>query len=228
MTVGRIPPGVCIVYFDAVGTLIHPEPSAADAYHAAGQKYGSRLDRAEVRRRFGVAFRREEMIDAGRGWVTDEAREEQRWRDIVTAVLADVTKPEECFRDLYAHFARPTAWRCAADAARVLAALIAAGYCIGIASNFDARLRGVVAGLPELAGVPLDLVISSECGWRKPAPQFFARLADGRPHEVLLIGDDVDNDLIGAQNAGMHALLLDPQGDGQSCLRALEELIKPR
>ena len=45
---GRIPPGVRAVFFDAVGTVIHPQPSAADAYTVIGRN-GSINDFTDVR-----------------------------------------------------------------------------------------------------------------------------------------------------------------------------------
>src|SRR5262249_4686469 len=114
----HLPGGVRAVFFDAVGTLIHPEPSAAEVYAAVGARYGSRLPAAVVRRRFAAAFQAEERLDAERGHRTDEDRERQRWRDVVAAVLDDVSDPGRCFDDLYEHFARPQAWRIGPGAAR--------------------------------------------------------------------------------------------------------------
>src|SRR5207249_3990940 len=119
--------------------------------------------------------------------------------------------PEACFKELYAHFAAPAAWRCDPEAEEVLRALAGRGYALGIASNFDSRLRALVAGLPELAPVR-HLVISSEVGWRKPAPAFFeavCREVSLTPAQVLLVGDDLDNDHAGASACGLHVLLLD-------------------
>jgi putative hydrolase of the HAD superfamily len=83
-----------------------------------------------------------------------------------------------------------------------------------MASNYDRRLRRVVAGLPELR--PLrHLVISSEVGWRKPAPEFFAALCRAcglAPERVLFVGDDFENDYEGGRRAGLHVLLFDPHG----------------
>jgi putative hydrolase of the HAD superfamily len=210
---GRIPPNVRAVFFDAVGTLMHPEPPPGDAYAAAGQRYGSRLDRAAVRERFAAAFRAQEQWDLGHGLRTSEERELERWRGIVATVLDDVTDPESCFRELHAHFAQPGAWRCEAGTAETILALRQAGYRVGLASNFDRRLHGLVEALPALAGVE-DVVISSEVGWKKPSPHFFARLVELTgltPGQILIVGDDLDNDVAGARAAGMAALLFDPQ-----------------
>ena len=66
------------IYFDAVGTLIHPEPAAHRVYSEAGRRHGSLLSPEEIRVRFGHAFRRQEEADRTSGWRTSEARETLR------------------------------------------------------------------------------------------------------------------------------------------------------
>jgi len=202
------------VAFDAVGTLIHPSPPVAEVYHAAGMRHGSALGLDEIRRRFRAAFTRQEAIDAAVGLATGETREREQWRAIVAEVLDDVGDPVACFTDLYDHFARPDAWACDPDAGELLARLQRDSYALAVASNFDQRLRGVVAGLPPLAPIR-HFAISSEIGWRKPAAQFFTALADmlGLPAaEILLVGDDLGNDFEGGRRAGLAVVLLDPAG----------------
>ncbi len=209
-----IPPGTRAVFFDAVGTLIRPDPPAPAVYAEAARRFGSRLDLSTVAARFRAAFRRQEELDHAGGLRTDEAREVARWRTVVAEVLDDVNDPEGCFAFLYAHFARPAAWRTEPEAAAVLAELAGRGYRLGIASNFDERLRRVAAGLPGLAAVEY-LLISSEVGWRTPAPAFFHQMCAQSglaPAEVLLVGDDPVNDYGGAHACGLHALLYDPGG----------------
>src|SRR5581483_10886690 len=156
-----------VVVFDAVGTLIHPEPPAPVVYASVGRRFGSRLDEAAIRTRFRAAFRRQEEADYAGNLRTDERREFARWQAIVGEVLDDVTDAEKCFQELYAHFARADAWRCESQTAEVLAGLAARGHVLGIASNFDHRLRGLVENMPALGPIRY-LVISSEVGWRKP------------------------------------------------------------
>jgi putative hydrolase of the HAD superfamily len=204
---------VYAVAFDAVGTLIHPDPSAATVYAAIGRRFGSRLRIKEIRSRFTAAFAEQERIDAQNGLATSEEREYRRWQDIVAHVLDDVTDPDRCFAELYAHFGRPDAWRVDDGAAEILARLQHAGYPVVLASNYDHRLRGVVAGLEALASIEC-LVISSEVGWRKPAPRFFGILTSTlalTARDVLYIGDDLVNDFEGARDARLHALLYDPR-----------------
>jgi putative hydrolase of the HAD superfamily len=207
-----LPPGVRAVYFDAVGTLIDPDPPAPAVYAAAARARGSRLDVPEVAARFRAAFRREEEEDRRLGLRTGEEREVRRWRHIVGAVFDDVTDPEGCFQELFAHFARSDAWRCSAEVGPVLRELSRRGYQLGLASNYDTRLRSVAAGLAELESVR-HLVISSEVGWRKPAGEFFAALrrdAGLPPDQIALVGDDRVNDYEGARAAGLRPVFFDP------------------
>lgn len=204
--------GAAAVFFDAVGTLIHPEPSAAAVYAAVGRRFGSRLEESEIAVRFRAAFQREDEADRAAGLRTSEARELARWRSIVRDVLDDVSDSEACFQELFAHFARAEAWRCAPETKVILEALSARGYLLGIASNFDRRLRDVIAHLPELRPIR-RLVISSEIGWRKPTAAFFAavcQLADAAPERIVYVGDDLANDYQGGRAAGLRVVLLSP------------------
>jgi len=216
-----IPPDIQAVFFDAVGTLIHPEPPAAVVYASVGQSFGSRLTVAEIAARFRTAFAREEAVDLANGLRTSEEREWRRWRSIVGEALDDVTDREGCFEELFHHFGRAEAWRCDPEAATVLVELERRGYVLGLASNYDGRLHSVAAGMPELR--PLrHVVISAEVAWRKPAAEFFAALCQHAglpPTQVLLVGDDRVNDYDGARAAGLRAELVG--GDGIGGLREL-------
>jgi putative hydrolase of the HAD superfamily len=200
------------IVYDAVGTLIHVKHSVAGIYAEFGRRFGSRLDGGEVRRRFQIAFARQDRLDEDAGWRTDEARERARWRDIVMEVLDDIADPAGCFESLFAEFSKPEVWSYDPDAIEVLAAMERRGYRQAMASNFDRRLHGVIAGMPPMRHLE-RVIVSSEVGWRKPAPEFFAALAVTlglSASDILFVGDDRGNDYEAARRAGMRALLLDP------------------
>lgn len=201
------------VFFDAVGTLIETAPPAPQVYYTIARQYGSQLSLAEVVTRFRQSFARQERVDRDAGWHTSEQRERTRWETIVGEVLDDVRDLRACFTALYDHFAESNAWRLLDRAETVLAELAGRGYALGVASNFDSRLRGILAELP-LGSLIQHILISSEIGWRKPAANFFRQLpgvTGFSPEEILLVGDDLENDYRGARAAGCHAILLDPQ-----------------
>jgi putative hydrolase of the HAD superfamily len=207
--------GIEGIVLDAVGTLIDPFPPVADVYLAAAGRQGVELDRSEVRTRFHRCFRNDELDETRGPLVTDEAIERRRWHRIVTQVLPELPDPERGFAELWQHFARPSSWRCYPDVAPALRALWASGVPVRIASNFDARLRQVVAGLDELAGGYGGLVISSEVGFRKPHPAFYraACASLGLPTgRVLCVGDDPENDALAPRRAGLRGVLIDRSG----------------
>ena len=214
----------CIA-FDAVGTILQPIPAAGVAYYEVACRHGSRLERDEIVRRFSAAFRETEKYDAAAEpsarHITSEAREKERWRQIVAAVIDDIPDGVACFDELFAHFARPESWRCFEDVAAVLEELERSGYRVAVASNFDRRLHAVCDGFAPLRKIDLR-IISSEIGWRKPSRAFFEALATRagcQPSEILMVGDDRDNDFEGARQAGLGAVLINRRPD-----RAADEI----
>jgi putative hydrolase of the HAD superfamily len=200
------------ILFDAVGTLIFPRPDVAEAYQAAGKRFGSRLESDEIRWRFREAFARQEQRDAAGSPVhaTDETRERQRWRTIVGEVFADVSDAEGLFEALWEHFAQPQHWQVYDDVADCLAELRSCGCRLGIASNFDDRLDAICQSQPVLHLLPR--FVSSRIGHKKPSPEFFRaieRILDLPPERILLVGDDLENDFLAARRAGWQAVSLD-------------------
>ncbi len=194
------------VAFDAVGTLIYPDPPVAEVYARLGRKHGSRVSEEETRLRFREAFR----IEYDTSLSTNEREERQKWRRIVQKVM-DLEDSEACFEELFAHFGRADSWRCFSDGADTLRDLSARGFDLVLASNFDHRLHAVCAGHAELRGI-CKRVISSEVGRFKPNPAFFEALvniAGVKKDEVLMVGDDWKNDVAGAMKFGLQAVYLD-------------------
>lgn len=216
------------VFFDAVGTVIFPSPTASTVYVQIAARHGLTLDPTTVRERLWTQFRVEEDRDRELNWATSEARERERWRNIVFAAVDGAT--DTLFEELYQHFAQPHAWVVPPTAAECIARLHARGIKVGMASNYDSRLERVVAGTPALSPMRDRLVISSLVGTRKPGEAFFAdviRTAGCDPADILFVGDDVENDFRGATAAGMRAVLLDEQGKHEHVsprVRSLAEL----
>jgi len=199
------------IVYDAVGTLMHVDPSVEAVYAEVGRRYGTALAPAEIRRRFAAAFAEQEQLDRTALWRTSEERERERWRAIVARVLDDVNDPAACFESLYGAFAQPGVWAFDPDWHYVSVAIRARGIRQAVASNFDHRLHALIAAISDPERIE-RVIVSSEVGWRKPAPEFFAHVSqamDLRPSEILFVGDDRANDYEPALAAGMDACLLD-------------------
>jgi len=218
------------IVYDAVGTLIHVKPSVAELYAQVGRRFGSQLTVDVIQRRFPAAFARQERVDRDLHWRTDETRERQRWRDIVAEVLDDVADKEACFETLFDCFGKADAWSCDPGAESVISAMQQRGLIQAVASNFDARLHGLLDTMPGLSGLA-PIVISSQVGWRKPAAAFFEHLATTLrlpTEDILFVGDDRTNDFEAARQAGMRALLIDSANQHRDVVErigALSELL---
>jgi putative hydrolase of the HAD superfamily len=219
--------GIRWILFDAVGTLIYADPPVAEVYHAAAQRFGSRLSIEAIRQRFAAGLRAEQSAGckphACIGMPTpqsadhlvrpptSEAAERQRWRRIVATVIDDVANGDELFEQLWRHFAEPRHWRVYDNVPSACEVLRSRGFRVGIASNFDGRLHAIVAAHAALAACEA-VFVSSEIGYAKPDPRFFATIQEqlrASPAEIVLIGDDEINDVAGATAAGWRAAYLD-------------------
>ena len=221
----QIQSGVEWILFDAVGTLIYPDPPIAEAYRSIGQSYGSRLTLAEIRQRFADAL----AIHHTRGEATNETNERGRWRKIVASVFSDVEDyADELFEKLWEHFATPGHWKTFDDVAS-LSALRGQKYRLGIASNFDSRLKAIVPQQPLRADVQA-VFVSSELGYAKPDLRFFRAIEKSlqlAPEQIALVGDDELADVKGAAVAGWQAIRLDRSSatSDSGTIRSLRELL---
>ncbi len=205
-----LPNGIRAVVFDAVGTVILPNPGAAEVYAGVAHSHGVAIAEPEqLNARLWAQYRIEDQFDRENHWRTGEARERERWQRIVHAAIPGAS--DQLFEELFEHFAQPSAWRVPESAALAIAEFERRGLILGMGSNYDSRLRRVVAGTTALLPLANHLVISSEVGYRKPSRRFFdaVRAEVGcEPHEILFLGDDPANDIEGATAAGMHAMLI--------------------
>lgn len=212
-----------VVAFDAVGTLIYAEPSVSATYcRVLNELSGSPVDESFVRKVLGIRLAERSSHENLR---TNEDAERQYWYDLIAELVPDANRVDACFDSLYRHFGIASNWRCYHDVAGTLNALKSAGLQLVLASNFDERLNAVSAGLEELQEIS-SVIISSEVGWRKPAPTFFdivCQQTSCRPEEILFVGDDLINDIHGAKQAGMATAWIDRKGEPPGAMFGSED-----
>lgn len=108
--------------------------------------------------------------------------------------------------------AEEAAWRPYPDTIETLKQLKGQQYRLGLYSNAtdDLLIQRLVnrSGLrPYLA----PTFSSAGWGWRKPRPEVFELITQRwelPPQAVVVVGDDLEADIAGAQNAGMQGILL--------------------
>lgn len=200
------------LFFDAAGTLIHTAEPVGKTYAQHALRHGIVAEPEAVMQAFRMAWKETQppLHEAGqppadddRGW----------WRGLVGDVFGRVlgapleeSTLEVLFDELYVYYAQPQAWSVFEDVVPALDDL-SQDHRLLVLSNFDRRLRSILAG-HDLLRFFGQVIISSEVGAAKPHPRMFqAALAAAGclPQEALHIGDDVKCDLSGAQSSGIHA-----------------------
>lgn len=223
-----------VVFFDAGHTLLTAYPDLGTVYAEVTERFGARLPPAVFVEAFRSVFRDFVRMSASQGDASD-AQDYALWREVTRRIHARIEALREVpfepwFEALYRRFGEPEVWRLYEDAVPTLRELRARGVRLGVVSNWDTRLRRIAAGhgLDRLVDF---LVISAEAGARKPDPRIFrAALARARvaPAEALHVGDLIDEDVQGAESAGLRAVLLDREGTsaraGVPVIRSLAEV----
>jgi putative hydrolase of the HAD superfamily len=203
------------VLFDAAGTLIETREPVGRTYARVARDYGVAISAW----RLGDAFTRvlaqmPPLVFPGAGAPEIDALERGWWRETVRRTFraadsaARLSDPEACFERLYGAYAGPEAWRARPGALEALRDLRAAGLATAVVSNFDRRLRAILAGL-ALAAQLDAVVLPSDVGAAKPDPAIFAealaRLGVDAA-DAVYIGDDPSRDHDGARRAGLRVI----------------------
>lgn len=209
------------VTFDVGGTLIEPWPSVGHVYAEVAAQHGlTNIPPADLSARFAVAWEANADFDYSKAG----------WERIVNETFRGLTGAAgrvEFFPELYKRFAEASAWRVFEDVRSTLDSLASQGIRLGIISNWDERLRGLLQQL-RLLDYFEAVAISREIGFAKPSPVLFEHAARklGLPAGAILhVGDSLEQDVIGARAAGFNAARLDRRGGKQDgSLRSLGEL----
>ncbi len=141
----------------------------------------------------------------------DRAREIELRRELLRALDIDSEEALQRFMEREeAIYAEPGALRLYPVVNEVLRGLRAAGYRLGIISNWSWNLRARCAQL-GIAGYFDLLLASAYAGVEKPHPAIF-RLALEKlqvaPERALHVGDNYAADVLGARSAGLDAVLI--------------------
>jgi putative hydrolase of the HAD superfamily len=119
------------------------------------------------------------------------------------------------------------------DAAELFRRLHADGIRIGVLSNtmWPRSMHEQVFGRDEVLGLIDGAVYSSEIDWTKPHPEAFraamAAVGVGDPAACVFVGDRPYDDVYGAKQAGMRAVLI-PNSDVPACADAEPDAVIAR
>ena len=229
------------VFFDAGHTLLHAHPSVGVIYAREAEELGVRMDPDRMGAAFSKVFAENEAELAANsvGAIASDEQDAAMWRSIVHRVH-DATPElkgldvETWYGRLYERFGQPELWRLYPEVESVLNDLRARGLKLGVISNWSTRLRHVAqgTGLDKLVDF---IVASSEAGARKPDPHIFhvaLHRAGVSPGSAIHVGDQVEDDVRGAERMGIRPVFLwrkpgePPELNGTPVIRDLSELMR--
>ncbi len=221
------------VLFDAGGTLVdtarpfgdlladicreHGTEADADRLATASSELFAALGRMRQR---GLRYGAPE--ECGRLW---------QWFYLQVVLRCGLERPKEIARALWADIRQPSRWMLYPDALPTLSGMRQAGVFVGVVSNWDAWLPGLLEALG--AGSYLGLVVTSaQAGAEKPdpTPLRVALATAGVPAaETLYVGNHPSEDAEAAHRAGVACVLVARPGarrePGYPWIEDLRELL---
>ena len=222
------------IIFDIYGTLLEVGPPPSDG-EARWQRLcrdmlhvEPRLSRLDFSIASSKAIARRHEVARARGIAWPEIF----WPSVVAEVLPELARLPRQDRDefLFRQIQTGHTTRMTREAASALRRLKGRPALLGVASNAQAYTLRELEDALSTHGLGLDLFERDLCFWSfehgfsKPDPHVFqiltARLASRgiSPHETLMLGDRLDNDIEPAQAHGWQGwqLVAAPSGDGRA------------
>ncbi len=205
----------CVVFFDIGNTFMHPNPPVPEVFVRVANRLGHnvRLEDVEPSMAEVDGFYQREYLRDGDFWCSHE-RSVQIWLDMYT-YMADFCGIKEGVPDLvqavYDEYLLPECWEVFPDVEPCFKELKAQGYRLGVISNWDATLEGLIRDMRWLPY--FDVVISSAAvGTRKPHKAIFDIALErmgAQARNAVHVGDLEEADGDGAASAGIRPVIID-------------------
>lgn len=207
------------VFFDVGNTLIHPEPSVAHVCAQVLDSAGHVPDLAAITALMPLVdqYYEDRYAEDDTFWTTDEGTSSV-WVGMYSMMWRELGIPEAeaagLGRAVYDQFGFASRWAPFPDVVPEFRRLRDAGVKVGIVSNWDSRLSGVLDGI-GLGELVDTVVCSASVGIHKPDPRIFGLACERlgvAPAVCAHVGDHLFADVAGARAAGMTPVLIDRSG----------------
>jgi putative hydrolase of the HAD superfamily len=200
------------VFLDVGGTLVYSDPASTDIFHRVLTAAGHRIDRPTIAR----------LLRAPDAIVTlirrfPPGREPEFFRSVNARMIEHLgfESDDRMLDAIEDAFAKGIAWKPYPEAIPILQDLRDAGYRLGIISNASHSLPDTLRKI-GLAPFFETITYSFAVGAEKPDVRIFRRAvaqANAAEESTLHVGDSFEADYVGARRAGLHAVLLQREGE---------------
>ncbi|PKQ28502.1 MAG: hypothetical protein CVT63_02570 [Candidatus Anoxymicrobium japonicum] len=210
------------VFFDVGNTLLEPYPSIEAVCREVMAEFGHYPSDENLRCGIVAASEYYER----RYWSDDsfwanEKDASEMWSELYALMLDEIGVDghrQLVGRAIYDYFGDGDRWRPYPDVVPVFERLKAKGLRLALISNWDSRLAKLCfdMGLDRY----LDAVLSSaSIGLVKPNPRIYQAACerlDVEPGRAVHVGDQYYADVLGARSVGIHPVLIDRFGSGNT------------
>jgi len=211
------------VFFDVGNTLLFPHPSVSEVCRQILAEEGHVHDLSAIDALMPLVDEfYEDRYQSDDTFWTDEAETSQVWIGMYSLLcrkLGIEDEAEHIALRVYEEFGRADRWRAYDDVVPAFRRLRDRGLSIGLISNWDKRLTGLMDGM-GIAPLLDTIVSSAEVGLHKPDPRIFELACDRlgvAPEESAHVGDHHYADVLGARAVGMLPILIDRHaGEGRA------------
>lgn len=217
---------VTLLTLDATGTLFDSKRGVGAVYREALLDHVPELSHPPSEATLAAAFKKAYSHHAAERpcfGALHRCDSAHWWFDVVRDTFATAVEPFSAVEDalpalfasLYDAFATEDAWVLKRHAVSTLRALRAQGITLAVVSNWDERLRPLLASL-GIADYFAAVITSREVGYEKPSPGIFqaALAATGTSSDAYCVhvGDTYGTDVAGARAACFVPVLVIGEG----------------
>lgn len=211
------------VLFDVGSTLVYPSPSVAETFARVARERGHALTVRDIEPHMPAmdAFYEDEYLRDGDFWCSHEGSvaiwlDQYRYVCHLAGISHDADGMAAAVHEAYR---KGDHWALYPDVAGCLRTLKRQGLMLGVVSNWDAGLEGLLRDLRLLPY--FDAVVSSAVvGYRKPDPVIFDLACEElgvAASRAVHVGDRPDADGDGAHAAGIRPVIVDRHGAEAEC-----------
>ncbi len=195
------------IFFDWVGTLVHPEPDRHESIHALARELGYELPLDVLKKSL---YRAEDRVSEGAPGLWREGKDDMpflRWWDVCLDGVAVEVPPKvrmEITRRARQRVSEAR-WVLYDDVLPVVRLLKGKGLLLGLISNLCFG-RSIIEPYVDV------IVTAQDAGAAKPDPSIFLqalRKGNVEASQATYIGDQYTTDVLGARAVGMKAILVD-------------------
>ena len=227
--------GVKAVFFDVGGTLLYADPPVPEVLARVARRRGHDITVRDVEPFMPLIdeYYEQQYLKDGDFWAS-HSRSVELWLDMYKILAREIglqADAQGIADDTYEEYLDARNWSTFRDVEACLKGLKRRGFKLGVISNWDASLEGLIRGLGLLPYFD-DVVSSAVVACRKPHKEIFEIALERMgicAGESIQVGDLPEADGDGAAAAGMRAVIIDRDDSLDVCaypkIRMLTDLV---